>query len=47
VQPWLRNARSLPKDWFKQEAEKELTGAGIGPVGDCLLPAMQNPDSGG
>ena len=37
---WLHNARSMPKDRFKQEVERELDGAGNGNVGDYLL---QNP----
>jgi hypothetical protein len=44
VQPGC-TARSLPKDQFKQEVEK-VTGAGLGTVGNCLLQAVQDPDSG-
>src|SRR5580693_9083111 len=44
VQPGC-TARSLPKDQLKQEVEK-VTGAGLGTVGNCLLQAVQDPDSG-
>jgi len=33
---WLHKARSQPKDQFKREVGRELTG-GIGTVGDHLL----------
>ena len=43
---WLHKARSLPKEEFKREVEKELTGRGIGTVGNYLFQAVQEPDSG-
>jgi hypothetical protein len=39
---WLHKARSLPKDQFKQEMERELTGRRIGTVGDYLLQVCRN-----
>ena len=36
----------LPKEEFKREVEKELTGQGNRTVGDYLLQALQEPDSG-
>jgi hypothetical protein len=42
---WLHKARSMSKDQFKQEVEKEPT-AGIGTLGDYLLQAVQDADAG-
>ena len=41
---WLHKARSLPKDQFKREVEKELTGKDR--TLDYLFKAVQDPDSG-
>ena len=43
---WLHKARQMPKEDFKKEVEKELTGRGNGTVGDHLLQAVQEPDAG-
>jgi len=40
---WLHKARSLPKDEFKREVERELTGRESEPCGDYLLQAIQDP----
>jgi hypothetical protein len=37
VQPWLHEARQMPKEEFKQEVERELTGKEDGTVGDYVL----------
>ena len=43
---WLHKAREMPKEEFKREVEKELTGRGNRTVGDYLFQALQEPDSG-
>jgi hypothetical protein len=43
---WLHKARSLPKDQFKREVERELTGRETEPVGNYLFQAVQDPDFG-
>ena len=42
---WLHKARALPKEDFRREVEKELTGKGRGAVGADLLQSLQEPDS--
>ena len=43
---WLHKARSMAKDQFKQEAEKELTG-GSEPLEIIYFQLLQDPNSGG
>ena len=40
---WLHKARSMPKDQFKREVEKELTGRET--KGDYLFQAVQEPNT--
>ena len=42
---WLHKARSLPKDEFKREVEKELTGRETEPW-EIIYQVVQEPDSG-
>ena len=42
----VHKARELPKEDFRREVEKELTGKGRGAVGADLLQSLQEPDSG-
>ncbi len=42
---WLHKARELPKEDFRREVEKELTGREDGTVGADLLQGLQEPDS--
>jgi hypothetical protein len=44
--PWVRKARELPREEFKKEVEKHLTGAGNRALGDHLLQAVQEPTAG-
>jgi hypothetical protein len=44
---WLHKAREMPKEEFKREVEKELTGRETEPTRDHLLQALQEPDTGG
>jgi hypothetical protein len=44
---WLHKAREMPKEEFKREVEKELTGREAEPPRDYLLQAPQDSDSGG
>jgi hypothetical protein len=41
---WLHKARSLPKEEFRREVEKELTGREAEPARDHLLQGVQEPD---
>ena len=43
---WLHKAREMPKEQFKHEVEKELTGPGYRTVGDYLFQALQEPTTG-
>jgi hypothetical protein len=44
---WVHKAQVLPKEEFKREVERYLTGEGIGSLGDSLLQAVQEPVTGG
>ena len=41
---WLHKARQMPKEEFKQEVEKELTGKETEAVGNYLLQTVPEPD---
>ena len=41
---WLHKAREMPKEQFKHEVEKELTGRDTEPCGNHLLQTLQEPD---
>ena len=43
---WLHKALVLPKEQFRREVEKELTGKETEPLGDHLFQTLQKPDSG-
>jgi len=42
--PWVHKAREMPREDFRREVEKELTGEGNGAVGADLLQSLQEPD---
>ena len=44
--PWVHKARSMPREDFRREVEKELTGTGRRAVGADLLQSLQEPDPG-
>ena len=44
---WLHKARSLPKEGVQTRGREGIDRAGIGTVGDYLLQAVQDADSGG
>ena len=43
---WVHKARAMPKEEFKREVEKELTGTGLRTARDHLFQDLQEPDSG-
>jgi hypothetical protein len=43
---WLHNAREMPKEDFKQEVEKELTGRESEPWEIIYFKLYREPDSG-
>ena len=44
---WLHKAKELPKEEFKREVERHLTGKETEAVGDSLLQAVQESAAGG
>jgi hypothetical protein len=42
---WLHKARQLPKEEFKLEVERELTGRETEPTGDYLVQTVPKPDA--
>ena len=43
---WLHKAREMPKEQFKHEVEKELTGRDTEPAEIIYFKTLQKPDSG-
>ena len=44
--PWVHKAQELPKEEFKREVEKHLTGKETEAVGDSLFQGLQEPVAG-
>ena len=44
--PWLHKAQELPREEFKREVEKHLTGKETEAVGDPLFQGLQEPVAG-
>ena len=44
--PWVHKAKELPREEFKREVERHLTGKETEAVGDPLLQSLQEPTCG-
>ena len=44
--PWVHKARELPREEFKREVERHLTGKETEAVGDSLFQGLQEPIAG-